>query len=53
MEMDLSEDDQMMQAIAMSLGENVLVSTEQVCIGLARTQRPQHHSRHPAAFSIH
>lgn len=30
MDMNLSEEDQMMRAIAMSLGENVLVSTEEV-----------------------
>ena len=30
MDIDVGEDDQMMRAIAISLGENVLVSTDQV-----------------------
>jgi len=30
MELELSEDDQMMRAIAMSLGDNIIVSTDQV-----------------------
>ena len=28
---DMTEEDQMMRAIAMSLGENVVMSTDQVC----------------------
>ena len=30
-DLDLSEEAQMMQAIAMSLGENVVMTTDQVC----------------------
>lgn len=31
MEVDLSDEEQMMRAIALSLGESVVMSTDQVC----------------------
>ena len=33
-----SEEAQMMQAIAMSLGENVVMTTDQVCLGVLQFQ---------------